>query len=117
MSDRGFSRNEKKNDLKLTVVDPGHGGPELLLLELGYRVDRLLPGVRLVPPVLGQDGDWVRSVLQQVVVLGLLALDDVFGFTTDADHGVAEPVDLFLALALGRLDEHTRGDGPRDGRS
>jgi hypothetical protein len=73
--------------------------------------------VTVVPLVLGQHGDRMRSVLQQVVVPGLFALDDLLGFSSDADHRIAESIDLFLAFALGGLDEHSRRNGPRDGGS
>ena len=34
----------------------------------------------------------------------------------DGDHGVAEPVQLSLGFALGRLDHHGAGDWPGNGR-
>ena len=35
-------------------------------------------------------GDGVRSILKQVVVFGLFALDNIFSLLPNFDHGVAE---------------------------
>lgn len=111
------SRSNRERTRRLTIVDPSDGRPELLLLQLGYGVNRLFPRIRLVPFILCQDRDRMRRILEQVVILGLIALDDLFGLASDRDHGIAESVDLFLGFRLGGLDEHSRRDGPRDGRS
>ena len=44
-----------------------------------------------VPLSLGQYGNGVRGVLEEVVVLGLLASDDLLSFLADLNHGVTEP--------------------------
>jgi hypothetical protein len=102
---------------RLTIIDTGNGRPELLLPQFGQRVDGLFSRVGFVPLVLGQDGDRVRSVLEHVVVLGLFSGDNILGLSSNADHGVTESIDFLLALTLGRLHKHTRGDRPGDGRS
>lgn len=54
----------------------------------------------------------MRRVLEQIVIFGLFASDDIFRFLPDLNHSIAESIDLFERFGLGRLDQHTGGDRP-----
>ncbi len=58
----------------------------------------------------------MRGVLEQVVVLGLLALANLFDFLADRDEGFDQSVNLLKRFRLGDLDQQTGGNGPRAGR-
>lgn len=85
----------------LTIVDSTDRRPELLVLEPRQGVSGLLPRVRSSPLGPGHDLDRVGGVGDDVVALGLLAVDDLLDLLADLDHGVAESVDLGQALGLG----------------
>jgi hypothetical protein len=47
----------------------------------------------------------MRRILEHIVLLGLLALDNLVDLFSDRDERVDESVELFLVLRLGRLDQ------------
>lgn len=56
------------------------------------------------------------SVLEQVVILRLLARNDFISFLANLDHRIAEAVKLLEGLGFGGLNEHARRDRPRASR-
>ena len=99
------------------VVDAPDRRPELVGLDERQRKRRLLPAVGMRPAIARDGGGRVRSVLQHVVPRIGLAFDDRLNFLPDRNHRVAEPIELLLRLALGRLDHQRAGHRKRHGRS
>ena len=98
------------------VVDAADRRPELVGFDERQRKRRLLAAVRMRPVVGGNRRRGVRRVLQHVVFRIGLAVDDRLNLLPDRDHRVAEPIELFLRLAFGRLDHQRAGDRKRHRR-
>lgn len=49
------------------------------------------------PFLLSENSDGVRSVLKDIIVFGLFALNNIFGLLTNLNHGVAESKNTSLA--------------------
>ncbi len=98
------------------VVDAADCRPELGLARPGRREGRQLARVGAVPRVGADDGRGVRRVLERVVGPVELARGHLRHLAVDRDQGVAEPVELDLRFALGRLDHERAGHGERHRR-
>src|SRR4030095_11767651 len=62
------------------------------------------PRVRVIPVLGGHLSLRVWGIYQRVVLARPLPCFDLGDLCADADHGVAEAVDLFQSFRLGRLD-------------
>ena len=68
-------------------------------------------------PVVGGDRDGgMRSVLEDVVLRIGLAVDDRLNLAANRNHRLAEPIELVLRFALGRLHHQRAGHRKRHGR-
>lgn len=83
---------------KLTIINTGDAGPELLLQQVGLGVSGCLTGVRAGPLGGEQIALSVGGVLENVALARLLAGLDVGNLLADGDQGVAEAVQLGLVL-------------------
>lgn len=58
----------------------------------------------------------MRSVLQDIIVLRLLAGDDVLSLLANLYHRIAETVELFKSFRLSGLNQHAGLNRPGAGR-
>ena len=67
-----------------------------------------------IPFLVGRDHERKRMwcIFKEVVILGLLASNDIFRFLPNLNHSIAESVDLFQCFRLRRLNQHASGYGP-----
>lgn len=77
-------------EISSSVIQPAHAGPELALLQSRNREDSFLPRVWPVPLVSSQEAQRMRSILEDVVVLGLFTRDDFVNFLSDRDKSFDE---------------------------
>lgn len=102
----------------VAVINARDSREQLELVEVGQGVGGLETAVGLCLPeviILHQDSQGVGGVVEDVVLLGLLAVLDILDLSADGNHGIAEAVELLLALRLGGLDHEGVGNGPRHG--
>lgn len=102
----------------VAVINAGDSREELELMEVGQGVGGLETAVGLCLPeviILHQDGQGVGGIVEDVVLLGLLAVLDILDLSADGNHGVAEAVEFLLALRLSGFDHEGVRNGPRHG--
>src|SRR6185437_14397481 len=98
------------------VVDTRDAGPEFVLPNIGQREGRLISGIGMFPffgddHVLG-----VRCIFQRVIGLIRFAFFDRGDLRVDAEHRVAEAVELGLVLAFRGFDHDRARHGEAKGR-
>jgi len=104
--------------ITIAVINARDSGEKLELVEVRQGVGGLETRVGLVLPelvILHQDSQGMRGIVKDVVLLGLLSFLDILNLGTDGNHGIAETVELLLALRFGGLNHERVGHGPGHG--